>query len=402
MTKATKATKKGVQKDAKKAVKKDAKKECQACRQEKKHDGIFWSAHTCGRRSKAPGLATKACPACQQKQRASRRKGGILGRKVMHTCALGRKANAHYSPKRLAHLKGELRAGQKRTAAGTFDGRELTQPEKRELKAKIARAEELQKNRQDDPTGKKVGQEETDPAFFSLKREPSRLDGHEWTKAEEKVWAKLRSPQDVSNFLEGITYDPADPIWSVRVTLMTTVGHCLPSSMVAYYALAKAGFDVALVGFEAAFDDDRHAIVVWRRPKTSGGFLFGAVSKSNFAGLLKRDSVHDDLPSIVKSFYEAYYEVKKGRCSITGWRIFNPLRECPNEDWLFALDEQCRFEEHYFDANVPYRLLEKGDEAREAGPASGARKQHAKHFLQVPARLQKAMSLTQGTNCKER
>lgn len=132
------------------------------------------------------------------------------------------------------------------------------------------------------------------------------------TRAEVKRYKAMRSPEGVQRFLdEQVQYDlePDGPrCRSPRLTLEAGVAHCMGGALLAAAALRVLGHDPLILDLESVRDDD-HVLALFR----SREGLWGAVAKSNYAGLRYRAPVYRTLRELVMSYFEHYYNLSGER-----------------------------------------------------------------------------------------
>jgi hypothetical protein len=95
-------------------------------------------------------------------------------------------------------------------------------------------------------------------------------------------------------------YHHAKTAWSPRLVLRERTAHCLEGAIFAAAALRVLGFPPLLLDLEAVQDTD-HVIAVYR---VRG--RWGALAKSNFAGLRYREPVYRTVRELVMSYFEGY------------------------------------------------------------------------------------------------
>jgi hypothetical protein len=78
----------------------------------------------------------------------------------------------------------------------------------------------------------------------------------------------------------------------------------MEGALLAAAALRLAGFPALLLDLEAVHDDD-HVLAIYRG---AGGW--GALAKSNFAGLRSREPVYRTLRELALSYFEHYYNLR--------------------------------------------------------------------------------------------
>lgn len=122
---------------------------------------------------------------------------------------------------------------------------------------------------------------------------------------ETSVLRKLDTPEKIQRYLdEVIRYnkEEAGPTcFSPRLVLRHRTAHCMEGALLAAAALRLLGHPPMLVDLEAVRDDD-HVLAVFRRHGH-----WGALAKSNYAGLRYREPVYRTLRELVMSYFEHYY-----------------------------------------------------------------------------------------------
>jgi hypothetical protein len=111
------------------------------------------------------------------------------------------------------------------------------------------------------------------------------------------------------------------------------MAHCYDRAVFAAAALARHGDRPLVVNlFPSTQNDDEHLLAVYRRHGA-----WGAVAKSNFAGLRFREPIYRTLRELVISYFEQYYNVTGEKTLRSYTRPLNP--ECLDRyEWL-ARDE---------------------------------------------------------------
>ncbi|MBM3783638.1 MAG: hypothetical protein FJW30_04715 [Acidobacteria bacterium] len=138
---------------------------------------------------------------------------------------------------------------------------------------------------------------------------------------ERAIFQKLTSPEKIQRFLdEQISYDPGENCRSNRRVLRERRGHCVEGALLASTALRLNGEPPLLLDMEASKDDD-HVVALFQRYG-----LWGAIGKSNYAGLRYREPVYRTVRELVMSYFEHYFN-KRGERSLRGYsRPVNILR----------------------------------------------------------------------------
>jgi hypothetical protein len=125
-----------------------------------------------------------------------------------------------------------------------------------------------------------------------------------WTSSERAIFRKLRTPTTIQRYLDhdiGYNLEPGGATcYSPRMVLRNRVAHCMEGAMFAAAALRKIGHPALLVDLEAVRDSD-HVLAVYRR-----GGCWGALAKSNYAGLRGREPVYRTIRELALSYFELY------------------------------------------------------------------------------------------------
>lgn len=124
-----------------------------------------------------------------------------------------------------------------------------------------------------------------------------------WSPEEREVLAGLHDPAGIQDLLDTIPYS-GDPIYRCpRAVLRDRRAHCYDGALLAAAALWWGGQPPLLLDLRAEQDDD-HVLALFRRDG-----LWGAVAKSNFAGLRFREPIHRSLRELALSYFEDYYNL---------------------------------------------------------------------------------------------
>jgi hypothetical protein len=130
---------------------------------------------------------------------------------------------------------------------------------------------------------------------------------HSLDKDEVRLLRKLATPEKIQRFLDDLPYNKepdGDTCRSPRLVLRHNTAHCFEGALFAAAALRVGGRPPLILDLAAVRDDD-HVIAVYR----TNGF-WGAIGKSNYAGLRFRSPVYRTLRELALSFFEHYYNLK--------------------------------------------------------------------------------------------
>src|SRR4030043_1295949 len=126
----------------------------------------------------------------------------------------------------------------------------------------------------------------------------------EWTVSGLKFFEKLAVPEKIQFFLDSIPYS-TDPIYrSPRSVIRDRRAHCFDGAVFAAAALSELGFPPVIIELKAVRDDD-HMLALFRRK----GY-WGAIGKSNCAGLRYREPIYRTLRELALSYFEFYFNIK--------------------------------------------------------------------------------------------
>ena len=133
----------------------------------------------------------------------------------------------------------------------------------------------------------------------------SLFDIQRFDALQRKTLRRLTTPAKIQNFLdEEIAYN-LEPrgatCYSPRLVLREKVAHCMEGAMLAALALRHLGHPALLVDLEAVRDSD-HVLAVYR---VNG--RWGALAKSDYAGLRSREPVYLSIRELAMSYFEHYY-----------------------------------------------------------------------------------------------
>ncbi len=160
--------------------------------------------------------------------------------------------------------------------------------------------------------------------------------------AERKALRALKSPERIQRFLDlEIAYnkEPDGPTCrSPRRVLRDRVAHCLEGALFAAAALRAQGFPPLLLDLEAVRDDD-HVLAIFKHRGH-----WGAVAKSNYAGLRFREPVYRTLRELAISYFEHYYNLSAEKTLRNYSRPvnlarFDPIHWMTTEDDLWAISD---------------------------------------------------------------
>ncbi len=178
--------------------------------------------------------------------------------------------------------------------------------------------------------------------------------------AEWKALRRLGTPGKIQRFLDTeIAYnkEPGGPTCrSPRRVLRDRVAHCLEGALFGAAALRANGRPPLVLDLEAVRDDD-HVLAVFRERGH-----WGAIAKSNYAGLRYREPVYRTLRELAISYFEHYYNLEAEKTLRAYSRTVN-LGRFDRIEWMTAEEDLWPVSDYLF--SIPhYPLLAPGCERR--------------------------------------
>lgn len=160
------------------------------------------------------------------------------------------------------------------------------------------------------------------------------------TAREARQLRSLTPPIRLQRFLDQLDYDVAGgSCRSPRRALREHRVQCLDGALLAAAALRLQGQPALLFDLEAVQDDD-HVLALFK----SGG-CWGAVGRSNYAGLRYREPVHRTLRELAVSYFDEYFNLRGER---TLRRYSRPVSLRPFDalDWMTSEHDLWPIAEH--------------------------------------------------------
>ncbi len=183
---------------------------------------------------------------------------------------------------------------------------------------------------------------------------PSPADA--WTRGELALLRRLSSPIRIQEWLDGLEYRAELRAVCPRNVIAERRAHCYDGALFAAAALRRLGHPPALLDMRAVRDDD-HVLAVFR---VDGHY--GAVGKSNFAGLRYREPIHRSLRELVLSYFEDYFNAD-GEKTLREYSGLLHLRQFDRLGWTFR-DDPVQYISDRLDALRHHRVLSPAMERR--------------------------------------
>ena len=147
------------------------------------------------------------------------------------------------------------------------------------------------------------------------------------TDEQRRLFLSLTTPALIQDFLDSIPYRSEDDNCSALSVFRDGKAHCFDGALFAAAALRHIGFTPVVVQMLPENDDD-HMLAIYRR-----NGRYGAVAKSNFAGLRSREPVYAGIRELVMAYFNDYYNLD-GVFSLRGYTFPLNLEHYDRVDWL--------------------------------------------------------------------
>lgn len=152
------------------------------------------------------------------------------------------------------------------------------------------------------------------------------------TPAELRTLRSLKTPAKIQKFIDAIEYKYENTAGSPRRVLRERKGHCMEGAMVAAAAFRVNGHPALLMDLEAVHDDD-HVLALYREHG-----LWGAVAKSNFAGLRFRSPVYRTLRELALSYVEHCFNLR-GERTLRAYSVPINLAPLDKKGWMTSEED---------------------------------------------------------------
>ena len=169
------------------------------------------------------------------------------------------------------------------------------------------------------------------------------------TRREAGFLSRLSPPWRIQKFLDGLDYDVAGAACrSPRRVLRERVVQCMDGALFAAAALRLQGHRPLLLDLEAVFDDD-HVLALFRQ-----NGCWGSIARSNYSGLRFREAIHPTIRTLVLSYFESYFNLRRQKTLRRYSRPVN-LSRFDRLDWMTTEEDLWEIPEYL--ADIPHRRL---------------------------------------------
>jgi hypothetical protein len=170
------------------------------------------------------------------------------------------------------------------------------------------------------------------------------------TPGEAAALRRLTPPAKLQRFLDDLDYDVAgSSCRSPRRVLRERTVQCMDGALFAAAALRLQGHRALVLDLEAVNDVD-HVIAVFGQ---NGGW--GALARSNYAGLRYREPIHRTLRELALSYFEAYFNLRREK-TLRRYSGAVDLARFDRRGWMTAEEDLWYIPEHLVGIRH-YRLL---------------------------------------------
>src|SRR6478735_7985887 len=134
-----------------------------------------------------------------------------------------------------------------------------------------------------------------------------RPDRSAFTTREWRIVRRLRTPDAVQGFLNGLPYNTEPPpggatLRSFRGVVRHGTAHCLEAALAAAVILEQHGYPPLVLSFES-IDELDHVLFVYRQRGR-----WGSVARSRDPGLHGRKPIFRSLRALAMSYFDPYID----------------------------------------------------------------------------------------------
>ena len=119
------------------------------------------------------------------------------------------------------------------------------------------------------------------------------------TGSERELIATLATPAKIQAFLDELPYSTEHIYRCPLRVLRERIAHCFDGALFAAATLRRLGYPPLIMDMLPNDQDDDHMLAIYNRRRH-----WGAIAKSNFAGLRFREPVYRTLRELMMSYFE--------------------------------------------------------------------------------------------------
>src|SRR2546423_263550 len=168
---------------------------------------------------------------------------------------------------------------------------------------------------------------------------------------ELSILRRLNTPERIQRFIDDVTYNKEEDgptCRSPRRVLRDGLAQCLEGALLGAAALRVQGWEPLLLDLEAVRDDD-HVLAIFQQRG-----CWGAIAKSNYAGLRFREPVYRSLRELAMSYFEHYYN-PRGEKTLRRYSRPVNLRRFDRLEWMTTGQDLWAVSDYLF--SIPHRRL---------------------------------------------
>ena len=147
------------------------------------------------------------------------------------------------------------------------------------------------------------------------------------TGVERRVVGRLNTPFKIQLFLDALAYGTETIYRAPLRVLRERTCQCFDGAVFGAAMLKRLGYPALVLDLLPNKRDDDHVLALFRRDGH-----WGAVAKSNFAGLRFREPVYRDLRELIMSYFEHYYNLHREK-TLRGYTLPLDLRAFDRHQW---------------------------------------------------------------------
>jgi hypothetical protein len=154
-----------------------------------------------------------------------------------------------------------------------------------------------------------------------------------FSKEELEILKKLSTPIKIQDFLDTLPRNMekhGDTVMSPRMVLREKKAHCIEGALLSAVAMWYHGFPPYVMDLKATHDDFDHVIAVYKK----NGY-YGAISKTNHAGLRFRDPVYKTERELAMSYFHEYLDDEKSHKTLRFYSRLIDLRKFGSK-WMIS------------------------------------------------------------------
>lgn len=148
------------------------------------------------------------------------------------------------------------------------------------------------------------------------------------TKPEERLVARLNTPYKIQLFLDGLDYCTETVYRAPLRVLRERTCQCFDGAVFGAALLQRLRYPALILDLLPNRRDDDHVLAVFQQDGH-----WGAIAKSNFAGLRFREPVYRDLRELIMSYFEHYYNLHREK-TLRGYTRPLDLKAFDCHQWL--------------------------------------------------------------------